>query len=95
MQVRNPSAAVVRHLTVCDLLPRGYLIADAAPFGDLVYGEYCWNVRRLAAGAAKRFGVTVRASPDETGRATMRAIVSALDAKDAGAEQTLRVIDAG
>jgi uncharacterized repeat protein (TIGR01451 family) len=95
VRVRNPSPAVVRHLTVCDVVAPAFVIVDATPNGELVYGEHCWSVRRLAAGAARRFGVTVRPPPDKTGRAPMRGIVTSLDAKDADAKQTAQVIPSG
>jgi uncharacterized repeat protein (TIGR01451 family) len=94
VRVLNPSQAVVRHLSVCDWLPPGFVIVGSRPDGQLIYGEYCWSVRRLAAGASKSFSVTVRAPPDANGRRTIRAIVTSLDAQDADTKRAVRVIAA-
>lgn len=92
VRVRNPSRAVVRYLTACAWLPRGFVIVGSRPDGDLVYGEYCWSVRRLDGRASKSFGITVRPPPGASGRRTVRAIVTSLDAHDADARHAIRVV---
>jgi uncharacterized repeat protein (TIGR01451 family) len=93
VRVSNPSQAVVRHLSVCDWLPPGFVIVGSSPDGEVIYGEYCWSVGRLGASASKRFTVTVRAPPGADGIRTIRAVVtSSLDAMDADAQRAVRVI---
>jgi uncharacterized repeat protein (TIGR01451 family) len=94
VQVSNPWPAAVRHLTVCVWLPRGFVIAGSTPGGELVYGEYCWNVRRLRPGATRSFTVRVQAPPDGGGRRMIRAIGTSLDAKDAETRKLIRVVPA-
>jgi uncharacterized repeat protein (TIGR01451 family) len=76
IRVSNPSEAAVRRVRTCDHLPAGLVAVRASAGVRVSKGRYCWTAKRIRAGRAKRYEITVRALPGAAGRVVNRASVA-------------------
>jgi uncharacterized repeat protein (TIGR01451 family) len=91
LRVKNPSAATVKNVKVCDDLPSGLVYVSSKSRAKLTKGQYCWTVKSLGAGKSKTFTLTARALKGTSGTKTNRASASSPDARSARASRSVRV----
>jgi uncharacterized repeat protein (TIGR01451 family) len=90
IRVANPSMRTARNVRICDRLPAGLVYVGSRSRARLRGGAWCWRAKRLAAGASKRYRITVRALPGARGRKVNRATVNGVG--DVRAARTTRAV---
>jgi uncharacterized repeat protein (TIGR01451 family) len=95
IRVKNPSKGTMRNVKVCDDLPSGLVYVGSKSRAKLSKGQYCWTVKRLAAGKSKSFTLTARALRGTSGTRANRATATSPDAVTKRASRSVRVRSTG
>jgi uncharacterized repeat protein (TIGR01451 family) len=94
IRVSNPTRATARNVKTCDRLPSGLVYVTSRSKARLSGGAYCWTARSLAAGASRRYRITVRVLRGASGSRVNRATVNGLEARLRRARAAIRVLPA-
>jgi uncharacterized repeat protein (TIGR01451 family) len=94
IRVTNPTRARARNVKTCDRLPSGLVYVSSRTKARLSGGAYCWTAKSLAAGASRRYRITVRVLRGASGSRINRATLSGLQARPRKARAAIRVLPA-
>jgi uncharacterized repeat protein (TIGR01451 family) len=92
IRVTNPTRATARNVKTCDRLPAGLVYVSSRSKARLTGGAYCWTAKTLAAGASRRYRITVRVLRGASGSRVNRATVNGLEAHPRKARAAIRVL---
>jgi uncharacterized repeat protein (TIGR01451 family) len=92
IRVTNPTRGTARNVKTCDRLPAGLVYVSSRSKAKLAGGAYCWTAKSLAAGASRRYRITVRVLRGASGSRVNRATVDGVEARPRKARAAIRVL---
>jgi uncharacterized repeat protein (TIGR01451 family) len=91
LSVSNPNSVAVKHVRVCDTMPRGLLYVASRPTAARSHGAYCWALGSIGSHRSKTVWIRGEAKLSTHGRVVNHATASAPGVETAHAQATLDV----